>query len=489
MDFSSSSSNSRNAKRTLRGKSRGQSSQGSQLPLAKRANSNQNQNSEPPVRLTKILHKLATTGSQRKLESIVLKLHPADVAEAMLQLPVAINKTIVAVLFEHRRAGVTLAEMPWSVQAEILAEMDIDMVSEIIRRLPPDDAVDVLQSMDDDRMHEVMGYLNIAEVTEIEQLLLYDEDSAGGIMTPDAFCLELNITIAEARSTLRSEKSLDGMQYIYVVDEWNHLVGTIDFKTLLFAPEEAPLADHVWDNVVTVLPKTSTEIVAREMSKYDLLELPVVDSNNHLLGVITIDDVIDVIQESATEDIYAMAGLDEEDRVFSSPFRSMRLRLPWLSINLLVAAVTASVIGVFEGLLAELTFLAMIFPVIASTGGNAAIQTITVITRGFTLGEISFQNARRAILRETAFALGNGLMIGALAAVGAWMWRGDMRLSLVIFASIALNFLNAAIAGTVLPVAIKRLHFDPAVASGIFVTAMTDVGGYFMFLAMAATFL
>lgn len=456
-----------------------------------RARSKQSSQPVPhnPVRLIRILLRLAGgSGNQRKLESILIKLHPADISDAMRQLPIVTNRIIIESLFTLKKAGHVLAELPSHTCGEILSTLPASKASEIIRRLDPDDAVDVLQSLDEEAMHAVMSALNIEVVTEIEQLLLYGEDSAGGLMTTEMVTVRNDLTAAEALTIVKSHKDLEGYQYIYVVDQWDKLVGTLDFKAFLFSAGDEAVSDLINPNVFTVRPQTPAEDVAREISKYDLLEIPVVDANGQLIGIITVDDVIDVIQETATEEIYAIAGLDEDDRVFSGAGRSIRLRLPWLAVNLGTAMLAASVVGHFEKTIAGLVILATVFPIVASTGGNAAIQTITVIIRGFTLGELSMSNATKAIAKELTVGLANGIIVGSVAALVIYMWHGNLILSGIVFGSLTLNFLNASIVGTMIPIAMKRFRLDPAVTSGIFVTAFTDIGGYAIFFALAALF-
>jgi magnesium transporter len=231
------------------------------------------------------------------------------------------------------------------------------------------------------------------------------------------------------------------------------------------------------------------EEVAREVASYNLLAIPVVDKENKLVGVITVDDVIDVIKDEATEDIYRLAGVAADERVFTPPGVSLRRRLPWLLVNLVTAFFAASVVRWFQGTITEVVALAVFMPIVAGMGGNAATQTLTVIVRGIALGELTWANTRKALFKEGLVGLGNGLLLGLVASVGAWALHGDPILGLILGLAMVINLFVAATTGTLIPLALRALKVDPALASSVFITTLTDVFGFFSFLGLATVFL
>jgi magnesium transporter len=231
------------------------------------------------------------------------------------------------------------------------------------------------------------------------------------------------------------------------------------------------------------------EEVARQVAAYNLLAIPVVDEENKLVGIITVDDVIDVIKDEATEDIYRLAGVAGAERVFTPASESLRKRLPWLGINLATAFLAAAVVGMFTGTIEALPILAVFMPIVAGMGGNAATQTLTVIVRGIALGELSWSNSRKALMKEAAVGIGNGLVLGLVAAAVAWVTRGDAVLGLVLGAAMVINMFVAATAGVLIPLGLRAASIDPALASSVFITTMTDVFGFLSFLGLATLFL
>jgi magnesium transporter len=231
------------------------------------------------------------------------------------------------------------------------------------------------------------------------------------------------------------------------------------------------------------------EEVARQVASYNLLAIPVVDEENKLVGVITVDDVIDVIKDEATEDIYRLAGVAGDERAFTPAGESLRKRLPWLGVNLATAFLAASVVALFEGTIERITALAIFMPIVAGMGGNAATQTLTVIVRGIALGELNWANSRKALLKEAAVGMGNGIVLGLVAAVVAWVTRGNPVLGLVLCAAMIINMFVAATAGTLIPLGLRAANVDPALASSVFITTLTDVFGFFSFLGLARVFI
>jgi magnesium transporter len=276
--------------------------------------------------------------------------------------------------------------------------------------------------------------------------------------------------------------------YLYVVDARRHLVGVVSLRRLLLVSPETPLKRIMTADIISARVDMDQEEVARQVAAYNLLAIPVVDAENKLVGIITVDDVIDVIKDEATEDIYRLAGVAGDERAFTPATESLRKRLPWLGINLVTAFLAAAVVGLFEGTIDLFPVLAVFMPIVAGMGGNAGTQTLTVIVRGIALGELSWSNSRKALLKEVLVGLGNGVVLGATAAVVVWLVRGNPTLGLVLGLAMIINMFVAAAAGTLVPLGLRAANVDPALASSVFITTMTDMFGFFSFLGLATVF-
>jgi magnesium transporter len=308
-------------------------------------------------------------------------------------------------------------------------------------------------------------------------------------MNPKVFALAEDMTASEAITALQASRDVEMVFYLYVIDARRHLVGVVSLRRLLLVPPTTPLKRIMTTDLISVRVDMDQEEVARQVASYNLLAIPVVDEENKLVGVITVDDIIDVIKDEATEDVYRLAGVTGDDRVFTRPSESLRKRLPWLQVNLFTAFVAASVVALFEGTIAKVSALAVFMPVVAGMGGNAATQTLTVIVRGIALGELTWANTRKALLKEAAVGIANGIGCGVVAAVVVWIWKGNGTLGLIIGAAMLINMFVAATAGTLIPLALRALKVDPALASSVFITTLTDVFGFLSFLGLGTVFL
>jgi magnesium transporter len=297
------------------------------------------------------------------------------------------------------------------------------------------------------------------------------------------------MTVGEAITELQTNRDVEMVFYLYVVDERGHLVGVTSLRRLLLVSPETPLKRIMTADLITARVDMDQEEVARQVASYNLLAIPVVDEENKLVGVITVDDVIDVIKDEATEDIYRLAGVAGDERAFTPAGESLRKRLPWLGINLVTAFLAASVVYLFEGTIERVTALAIFMPIVAGMGGNAATQTLTVIVRGIALGELTWSNSRKALIKESIVGLSNGVILGIVAAVVAWITRGNPVLGLVLCAAMIINMFVAATAGTLVPLGLRAANIDPALASSVFITTLTDVFGFFSFLGLATVFM
>ena len=323
----------------------------------------------------------------------------------------------------------------------------------------------------------------------VQNLLEYEEQTAGRIMNPNVFAVAEDLTAGLAIAALQQSRDVEMVFYLYLVDARRHLVGVVSLRRLLLVSPESPLRRIMTADVISARVDTDQEEVAREVASYNLLAIPVVDEENKLVGVITVDDVIDVIKDEATEDIYRLAGVAGDEHVFTPPSEALRKRLPWLGVNLLTATIPAGIVAVFQDTISQVVAVAIFMPMVAGMGGNAATQTVTVIVRGIALGELTWSNSRRVLVKEMLMGVGNGLVLGLLAAGVAWLMRGDPILGLILAMALAINLLVAAVAGTLFPIALRAIKVDPAHASSVIITTLTDAVGILAFLGLATLFL
>jgi magnesium transporter len=297
------------------------------------------------------------------------------------------------------------------------------------------------------------------------------------------------MTAAEAIAALQASRDVEMVFYLYVIDARRHLVGVVSLRRLLLVPPDTPLKRIMTTDLISARVDTDQEEVARQVASYNLLAIPVVDEENKLVGVITVDDVIDVIKDEATEDVYRLAGLASDDRVFTTPTESLRKRLPWLIVNLATAFIAASVVKLFEGTIGVVTSLAVFMPVVAGMGGNAATQTLAVIVRGIAIGELTWSNSRKALIKEALVGVGNGVACGIVGGSIVWLIQGSPWMGVILALAMIINMFIAATAGTLIPLSLRALKVDPALASSVFITTLTDVFGFFSFLGLGALFI
>jgi magnesium transporter len=325
---------------------------------------------------------------------------------------------------------------------------------------------------------------------EVRELISYPEGTVGRIMNTDFLALAPSTTAQGAIDKIRERGELESFFYLYVVDHENKLVGVVPIRNLVIAPPDRSLSEMMIADPVKGDVFMDQEEAARLVSKYELLALPIVDEGGRLEGIITVDDVIDIIKEESTEDMYKMAGLAEEDRVFTPISRSVKMRLPWTMLNLLTTGLAASVVTIFQGTITELVALVTFMPIVAGVGGNGATQTATVIIRGIALGELEFSSAWRAIVKQVSVNICLAFAAGAVIALIAALWQGNPILGLVLALAMVVNLgLVAGLSGAVIPLLLKAMKFDPALGSGIVVTGLTDAFGFLSFLGLATLFI
>jgi magnesium transporter len=361
--------------------------------------------------------------------------------------------------------------------------------------MPPDEAADVVETLPDEEASEILDLLPEKESEEIQELLQYGESTAGGIMTPEFVAVHEDMTVGQALDHLRKSAPVpksaarEAIFYVYVTDAHEHLVGVVPLRRLITADPATPIAAIRRPDVISVDAETDQEEVARLVTKHHLMAVPVVSRQSRLLGTITVDDVIDVIHEEATEDIHRLGGVAGDETIFDATPRVARRRFFWLLVNLPTAVLAATVVGLFEPAIQSLALLAVFMPIVAGMGGNAGIQTFTVIVRALALGDLTAVNTRKVLWREMRIGLANGVGIGLLAGLIAYAWKGSPLLGLILALAMITNMLVAALAGTLIPVALRLCRVDPAVASGVIVTTCTDCAGFLSFLGLATLLL
>jgi len=441
-----------------------------------------------PQLTTRILRRLLASGFTDRAEKLLARLHPADLAPLLSGLsPEELHK-VLELLFHHHRAATTLMELPREMLPQIIETQSNERLGEVISRLEIDDMLEFVDWIPEERRESIIQLLSTAKREELSKGRLYPHASAGRVMTTRFVALNEEMTAQEAIDRIRAEgEDTQTILYLYVVDEQFHLKGVVPIRRLVQAKPDRICRDLMIPDPIAVSAEADQEEVSQIVARYNLLAVPVIDAaaDSRMLGVITVDDVIDVINQEATEDMYHLAGLSEEDRVFTPALQSIRKRLPWMLLNLVTAFAAAWVVGLFEHSIEKVAALAIFMPVVAGMGGNGGVQTLTVITRGIALGEIEFSTGIRAILKEISVSLALGCATGILAGAAAYSWRGNPYLGFVLFLAMVANMALAGFIGAFVPLTLKTLRLDPALGSGVIVTTFTDVFGFFSFLGIA----
>jgi magnesium transporter len=437
------------------------------------------------------VRRLMRLGATANLVNLLQKQHPADLAQVFSELGERDRAAAFAFLVERngKLAMEALSEAGPEAGAALLADRSAEDIARLLQELPSDDAAAIVDHLPEPLSAAVLELIEKRPGDEVGDLLEYEEQTAGRIMNPKVFALSEDMTAGEAITTLQGSRDVEMVFYLYVVDVRRHLVGVISLRRMLLVPPSTPLKRIMTTDIISVRTDTDQEEVARQVASYNLLAIPVVDEENKLVGIITVDDVIDVIKDEATEDIYRLAGVSTDERVFSPASESLRKRFPWLLVNLVTAFVAAGVVKLFEPTLSAWLALAIFMPIVPGMGGNAATQTLTVIVRGLALGELTWANSRKALLKEMLVGVGNGVATGAVAALVAWAMAGQPSIGVLLFLAMIVNLFVAGAAGTLIPLGFKALKVDPALASTVFITTFTDIAGFASFLGLATLYL
>ena len=426
----------------------------------------------------------------RSLRKILTDLHPADLAYLLEYLDEE-ERHLLLDLVGDNRLGETVLNLPEEQREEYLEGVTSKKIAAMVEDLDSDDATDLIAGLPEDVATAVLDHLDQVDKVssgEIRALLQYGEETAGGRMTLDYVALLPSDTVAEAVEKIRSEvgESDADIYVLYVVDDDGRLLAYVRLQDLILHESQDLVESLMTSNMVAVAAEEDQELVAQLMQRYDLVQVPVVDSDNHLLGLVTFDDIAEIIEEEASEDILYLAGVtDDEESPTTPPLISIRRRLPWLVMNLGTAFIASMVVAQFEGTIGKITALAALMPLVAGMGGNAAVQSIAVMVRAMALGDFGSERRTRAIVKEGTVGLMNGTAIGLLAGSVVWGMWGDIRLGGLIAIAMFVNLIVAGLVGTTIPMLLRRLKFDPALSSGPLATTFTDVCGFLTFLGLA----
>jgi len=420
---------------------------------------------------------------------LIGSLHPSEVARLLESLPLH-ERAVIWEMVDPENEGDVLVEVNEEVRDGLIKGMDADEIVAATEGMELDDLADLVADLPEAVTREVLRSLDHQDRERLDQVLSYDEDSAGGLMNIDIVTVRPDVTLGVVTRYLRARGEIpDGTDAIYVVNRNNEYFGSLYLSRLLTLDPEQSVAEIMSTDVLPIPAHTSSEEVVWEFENRDLLSAPVVDDNNHVVGRITVDDVVDVIRDEAEHSLMSAAGLDEEDDMFAPVVKSAKQRALWLGVNLATAFLAASVVDLFQTTIDKIVLLAVLMPVVPSMGGVAGTQTLTLITRAMALGQIDKSNARRLFRKEVLVGILNGVGWSALVAIFTYLWFNDWRIGIVIAGAMVINLVVAAAAGFSIPLVLRRMHIDPALAGGVVLTTVTDVVGYMAFLGLGAWYL
>jgi len=434
--------------------------------------------------LISLVRNLIKEKNQESLKKLLDDMRPADVADLIEHLNQD-ERLCIFELLKPQGAGEVLLEMEAPVQERVLSGLDNQAIMEIIQELDSDDAADLVGDLPEERARAIIETVGENISKDLKKLLPYPEDSAGGIMALEYVAVNAESTIQEAIETIRQKREeVENVYYVFVVDDHQRLAGVVSLKSLLIEPPSRKVKEIMNPQVVSAYVYNDQEEVARLVKKYDLVSIPVVDEHHRLVGRITHDDIIDVLEEEADEDIALMAGVINQEIAEDSPIKISRARLPWLIVGLFGGILAAAVIHRFEASIEKVVALSFFFPVIMAMGGNTGTQAATVAVRGLATGDISVMNIGRRIWLELKVALVNGVICGILLSLIVGYWLSSLVLGTVVGIALIVIILTSGLVGASVPLMLKKLDIDPALATGPFVTTSNDIISLFIYLTL-----
>lgn len=435
----------------------------------------------------KIVSRLLHAGAWDNLQRVITKLHPSDLAEVLQSLSSANRNVLLPRLLKSHKLGATLLEMHEDLRVEVVSAMDETLLAQLIVDMHSDDASEFMQSISSDRLETIVQKIPDQYARrKIRQVLSYSPDTAGSMMQTEFLALPETQTVSEAVSMIRGKYRDLPIFYLYTLDDESRLSGVISFRQLLLSDDHQTLTEITRRDVAKVFESEDQESVARLVNRYDLLAVPVVNSKNRMVGIITVDDVMDVMEDEVSEDIYKLAGSDVEEMMYGDRIvKISRVRLPWLMISVTTGLLTAGIIGLFEHTLQAVIVLTSFIPVIAGMAGNIGTQSSAITVRGLAVGRLLPTNLPGIVWREIRVGIILGLTCGLLVGFIGGLWFGSTALGMVIAVSMISGICFAATTGAFLPMLFARLNIDPAVASGPLVTTLNDCVSTIIYLSIA----
>ena len=438
----------------------------------------------------KLLEKIHA-GEDIPVEGFLEDIHPADIAACLNEEDVSDEE--LTSFFQHEDKEFLASVLEQSddeLQARVVALLPYTDVIQIFSYMSKDDIADILGDLPIDLRKKLLNLMKASDSRELSALMGYGEDTAGGIMTTEYIALRDDLTIAQTLVKIKQiAPKTEVIETIFVLNKNRELVGLADLRDILIAPNDDVLSSIMDETVISVFPEQDQEEVSLLVNKYDLTVIPVINRRHALLGIITVDDIMDVMVEEQTEDILRLGGIGEVEEIGGPVNISVRRRLPWLFINLLTAFIAASAIALFDDVIAQVAALASMMTIVYGMGGNAGTQTLSLAIRGITLGEIDLKNDWKLVFKEVAVGLLDGAAIGLVTGIVFYFRYGNIYLGLIILLAMTGNLIIAGLSGFLIPLVIKKLGADPALSSSIFLTTMTDTCGFFIFLGLAKLFL
>lgn len=441
------------------------------------------------------IREIIDDNNMQQLREVLDDFHSADLADIFPELK-SEERLLCFKHIDEEKAADMVEYLTPQLQVELLGDIDEELASRIISKLPHDSAADVLGDMKDDESESYLDKLPDKFSAEVRELLTYNEDTAGGIMTPIVITVNVDMTVEEVLSSIRIQAEQDNMElyYVYVVDKQNHLLGVVSLRKLLTTHINTKVEDIMITDIVRLHVDDFQDYIADVFMKYQYNALPVVDLYNRLKGMITWDDVQDIVEEETTEEIYTSSGIstevvDEDEILTGNIFNAIRARTPWLFITLIGEFIAVHVSNHFNFLVKILPIIAIFMPLLAGLGGNIGTQSITLMVRGFSTGQVSLNSALRHIVREMFVGFLIGAFFGMMVTLVTWGWRNNLYLGLVVGLAMMINMTMATIIGTFTPFALKSLKIDPAVASGPMIATTIDIMGLTIYFTLVALFL
>lgn len=433
----------------------------------------------------KIIKNLVNKQNINKLERLLANLHPADIADILESLPIE-GRLIVWDLVKVESDGDILVEVSDAVRQTLIEDMDSTELLAAAEYLDTDEIADIAQDLPEDVLKDLLESLDVQNRERLESALSYPESTVGALMDYDVVTIRDNVNLEVVLNYLRKLGKLPrNTDKLFVVNSNGIILGILPLKAILVSDQMAKVKDVMSSDLVLFGPDDLAEEASDAFERYDLITAPVVDKKNKLIGRLSVDAVVDFIKEDAENEKLSMAGLREEEDLFSSIWKSVKNRWAWLAINLVTAIIASRVIGVFEGSIEKVVALAALMPIVAGIGGNSGNQTTTMIVRGLALGQVNLTNIQRLIYKELGVALLNGILWGSVLGAFAFILYENIYLGLVMTGAMILNLLLSAVMGVMIPLLLSKFGRDPAVGSSILITAMTDSGGFFIFLGLA----